>query len=438
VEPPEQQRVYPLDLSHTFDPFGSLPGVEAEPASAAPLSSHPMAAPAAPFAPAGPQVWRTGAHRKAEPGTDISHALPAAAAGVPEALSEPAHAAVDDEQPSYAPTGRVEPRLESVAQAEAEPAPAAEPAEAAMPAPEAPAPSFVPRDRIEPSFDLPVDEEIVAQALPSFEDEAMLAEAPSEPEPQPQAEPEPEPEPATPVPPAPVDAIAAAALPLRASTGIEPAPPGAAALKSPRSRAADARARRSSLKPGKVEPPPQLRLPQEEADEPEFVKRSRRLERSGRTRNILLGSGAAVLALVLLAQLVLGFGNSLAARHPGLKPVLTAACAVLGCRIDLPSQVANLSIETGELATLAPDTYSLNTLLRNQGTLVQAWPSIELELTDDANKPVLRRVFGPQDYLPPGTSAAAGFGPRSEQPIRLHFSLADVKPSDYHLFVFYP
>jgi hypothetical protein len=69
---------------------------------------------------------------------------------------------------------------------------------------------------------------------------------------------------------------------------------------------------------------------------------------------------------------------------------------------------------------------------------VQAWPSIQLELTDANDKPVLRRVFGPADYLPQGVSAAAGFAARSEQPVRLNFALTDLKPSGYHIIVSIP
>jgi hypothetical protein len=49
----------------------------------------------------------------------------------------------------------------------------------------------------------------------------------------------------------------------------------------------------------------------------------------------------------------------LAARYPAAKPVLVRGCALLGCRIELPAQIDNLAIETGELTTLGGDTYSL-------------------------------------------------------------------------------
>jgi predicted Zn finger-like uncharacterized protein len=469
--------VYTLDFDHTFDPLGILPKtVTPDETQLAPTSEPTAPAPRA-------QVWRTGGTRAPEPEDEApvpqaapADEEPAAPPALPAAEATPADiepplvarsaaapvATPSDTPPSaaaYAPAGRVEPRLEPVVEAaptaEAVPAAVVEPPleVATTPPPEPPAASaYAPASRIEPSFSLPVDEEIVAQPLPDFEPEP-------EPEPAPEPEPEPEPEPAVSVPlpistaepgmrpaAAAADDIPPAALPLRASAASEPSTPAPAPamippVKPARSKAArtsEARARRSKLTPTKIEPP-KLRLPAEgDADEPEFVKRSRRQERMGRTRRVLMALGAVVLLLALLAQAVLGFRNVLAAQHPAMKPVLQAACVVLGCRVELPAQVENLVIETGELTTLGPSTYALNTLLRNQGNLVLAWPSIELELTDANDKPVLRRVLAPADYLPRGTPAANGFGPHSEQPVTLHFTLAGLQPSGYHTFVFYP
>jgi predicted Zn finger-like uncharacterized protein len=284
--------------------------------------------------------------------------------------------------------------------------------------------AYAPQDRVEPSFDLPVDEELVAQPLPGDED-AEHEEAPEAGAALSAAEP--------------ADEIPPAALPLRASAAGSDtlaAPAAPAPAKSARAKAIEARTRRSKMTPTRIAAP-KLRVPAIDPDEPEFVKRSRKQEASGQTRRLLMIAGAAVLALLLAAQLLLEFRNVLAARYPGARPLLTAGCTLLRCRIGLPSQIDSLAIETGELSTLGVDTYSLNTLLRNQGSLVQAWPSIQLELTDANDKPVLRRVFSPADYLPQGVSAAAGFAARSEQPVRLNFALTELKPSGYHMIIFY-
>jgi len=372
--------VYTLDFDRTFDPLGILPKAEAREPS-------PVADAAGVEAEPEPE-----AEPEAQADTD-------AEADADAIVAEPALAEADAEA-----------RLDTAPEPAAPPPP--------------PASSYAPQGRIEPSFDLPVDEELVAQPLPddahAYHDDVPAAAAAAA---------------------GTATGVDDIPLPLRASAAsndtLAPSPP-APAPKSARARAVEARSRRTRLTPTKIDAP-KLRVPvNAEADEPEFVKRSRKQEQSGRTRRLLMIAGAVALALLLAAQFVADFRNVLAARYPGARPVLSAGCAVLGCRIGLPMQIENLAIETGELSTLGVDTYSLNTLLRNQGSLVQAWPSIQLELTDANDKPLLRRVFSPAEYLPQGVPAAAGFAAHAEQPVRLNFALTGLKPSGYHMIVFYP
>jgi hypothetical protein len=203
-----------------------------------------------------------------------------------------------------------------------------------------------------------------------------------------------------------------------------------------RTKAAEAKAnRRSKLTPTKIAPP-KLRVP--EIDEPEFVKRSRQQEQSGKVRRLLMTVGSVVLLLALAAQGIVTFRNELAARFPGARGALLGACTVLRCRVELPTRIDRLTIEQGELTALGGNTYLLATLLHNQDSLVQAWPHIELTLSDTNEKPLLRRVFAPAEYLPQGTPAANGFAARAEQPVKLYFQLDQLKPSGYSIAVFYP
>jgi predicted Zn finger-like uncharacterized protein len=175
-----------------------------------------------------------------------------------------------------------------------------------------------------------------------------------------------------------------------------------------------------------------------EPDEPGFVKRSRRKERWGKASRIAMVCATPLLLAGLAYQAVATFRNPLAAAVPALKPALVSACALAGCKVELPSQLDALSIEQGELQTLADNIFSFSTSLRNQSATAQSWPHIELILNDSADKPVLRRVFAPRDYLPPGADLASGFLPRSEQSVKLYFELSRVKASGYHIAVFYP
>ena len=181
-------------------------------------------------------------------------------------------------------------------------------------------------------------------------------------------------------------------------------------------------------------PPP----PEPELDEPDFVRLARDKEEAARRRRLTMGAGSALLALVLLAQGVSTFRNVLAAKYPGLTPALSAACVPLRCKIALPAQIEELVLEAGELQTINSTTFQLTTLLRNESGLTQAWPYIELELTDANDKALVRRVFTPAQYLPPGVAAAKGFASRTEQPVKITFELKQLKASGFHIAVFYP
>lgn len=280
--------------------------------------------------------------------------------------------------------------------------------------------------RIEPAFGLPVDEELVAAPLP---DHAL------------ESEPELEPVLAAATPTAKRPADDAPPMLKHESPPSTISHPSAAhvppvARTAAAKRADKAAARRSKLTPTRIEAQPKLRAA--EVDEPEFIKRGRQQEQNGRARKIALVAGAVALLVLLVMQGTLSFRNALAARFPAAKPVLESSCAVFGCRVELPAQIDNIAIETGELTTLGGGVYSFTTELRNTSATAQAWPSLELALLDPNDKPLVRRVFGPADYLAAGTVRANGIAPRTEQAIKLHFRVDDLKPSGYHIAVFYP
>ena len=383
----DDQPVYTLDFGHTFDPFGILPKV------AAPEENSPVT----------PEAEALSADAPVTKVTVVEPPAPADVDSVTQA---------DFDSTTSSDTAAGDTTSGDTAQVLTPPAfaPATEIA-------------FPPSGRIEPTFGLPVDEEIVATALPGHEDEHRHE-------------------------PAAASAAAARAtdaplmLPLREAAGAivhgaAPAPSAPPVARTPSvKRAEKAAARRSRLTPTKIDAPPKIRVP--ESDEPEFVKRSRQQEQSGRTRKIAMLAGSIVLLLILLAQGAFTFRNALAARYPGAKPALESSCALFGCRVELPAQVDNLVIDTGELTTLGGGAYAFTTQLRNQGAVPQAWPSLELSLTDANDKPLVRRVFTPRDYLAAGTPAANGLAPRVEQAITLHFRVDDLQPSGYHIAVFYP
>ena len=362
-------------------------------------------------------------------------------AATDEVLSQPA--ADPDLGPLPVLDSVVEAAPESAVEAEAEPAPepVAEPEPVVEPEPVAePEPEPEPVARSEPvyvlDFDTTLDETGAPgvahlDALPPPDGDAPSGHDLDELSPGPLLDPAPAPAPAT-LP----AADAFAPLLTRASAAAEDRPGPSTLMAAGHAKAA--RRKAAAQRRQEAPPPPVVEEAPPIEDEPEFVRSSRLREESGATRRMLMAGAAALLAVLLLAQGVWTFRNVWAARYPGARPALAGACVVLGCKIELPAQIDTLAVETGELQSLDASTFSFTTLLRNQGELVQAWPHLELALTDANDKTLVRRVFTPAEYLPPGTSAAKGFAARSEQPVKLFFQLNQIKASGYHLAIFYP
>jgi predicted Zn finger-like uncharacterized protein len=366
---------------------------------------------------AAPSAKRVPAPPAALPTFDLDIPAPAAQP-VPAPVPEPVVAPIPEPVPVPPPVPEPEPVPLPLPLPVPEPEPEPEP----VPLPE-PEPEPVPLPEPEPE---PVPEPVFVAPV-----------APPIPEP----EPEPEPEPDDSSDPA---GERYAALPEQNSLLRMPssAPRESAGIPYSPDNTAQARSRvKKSKSRAPVVPAPLPKLKPKpvpvEPDEPAFVKQGRAREEGGRTRTRLMAGGCALLALALAAQLFVSGRDVLAASYPSLRPLAEGICAAFGCQVNLPTQIDTLSIETGELQTLGNGAFTYTTLLRNQGMLVQAWPSLELTLHDANDKPLVRRVFTPREYLGAGVGAA-GFTAHTEQAVKLSFQLNDLKPSGYHIAIFYP
>lgn len=177
-----------------------------------------------------------------------------------------------------------------------------------------------------------------------------------------------------------------------------------------------------------------------EDEEPSFVKRSKKRQRVSRIMRFVMAIGSVVLLAALIVQGGYAFRNQLAAWFPQTKPVLAQLCQAVGCQVRLPSQIDMVSIESNELQALPPskNIFTLTVLLRNRSSIPQAWPHIELTLNDSSEKPVVRRVLTPREYLPATQDAAKGFAANSEQSAKVLFELSQIKASGYRIYMFYP
>ncbi len=147
-----------------------------------------------------------------------------------------------------------------------------------------------------------------------------------------------------------------------------------------------------------------------------------------------------MLLLALGLQVIYFLRVEIAAQAPRFKPALSLYCRLLHCSLPLPHQINLFSIESSDLAadTTAPNLIILSAILRNLAPYAQAFPAIELTLTNGEKKLLARRLFKPADYLKPEENQAIGLANSREIEVQLRLDTQDLKPAGYKLLLLYP
>jgi len=150
--------------------------------------------------------------------------------------------------------------------------------------------------------------------------------------------------------------------------------------------------------------------------------------------------GTLFLLIVFLIQTTYFFRVELAAHLPSIKLVLASSCKLFNCDIPLPKKIDQLSIESSDLESdpKRPSVIALNASLRNRAPYAQTYPNLELTLTNSMDVALARRIFSPTEYLKPDENEKHGLLSNHEISIKLHLDTADLKPTGYRLFLFYP
>jgi predicted Zn finger-like uncharacterized protein len=156
-------------------------------------------------------------------------------------------------------------------------------------------------------------------------------------------------------------------------------------------------------------------------------------------RRITMIAAASLLSLALVAQFVFLFRTEIAANWPDVKPYLVGACGLLGCSVPLPRQLDNVSIEASELqADPAHSNVVLVTaILRNRGSTLEAYPTLEITFTDTLDRPLARRSLDAADYLSQRPGKDEGIPAAGEAVAKAAIEAVDLKPSGYRLRLYY-
>lgn len=117
---------------------------------------------------------------------------------------------------------------------------------------------------------------------------------------------------------------------------------------------------------------------------------------------------AVLLLLGLIGQAALSRRDWLAAREPGLAPMLNTLCAPLGCRVQPYRQLNAIVIDSSAFNRSGANSFRFSITLRNASDLPVASPALELTLTDAQDQPLVRRVVAAADLGAPPSLAAHG------------------------------
>ena len=145
-------------------------------------------------------------------------------------------------------------------------------------------------------------------------------------------------------------------------------------------------------------------------------------------------------ALLLGLQLLRHERDTIVARQPSLRPVMSALCAATGCELSALRQISAITIDGAAFAReKTGDGYRLNFTLRNAVAVPLAMPAVELSLLDTQERAVVRRVLMPTDFGAPAVLPA-----RAERSVSLPLVLtgpeaAALPPlAGYSVVAFYP
>ena len=180
-------------------------------------------------------------------------------------------------------------------------------------------------------------------------------------------------------------------------------------------------------------------LPDEPDDNPEEDADDTESAPGPALRQAAWAAGATLLSLALLAQGVLMFRGEIVQSSPQMRPFMESLCAGLGCELPLPRDSAEIAIESSDIQ---PDAgreafFTLHATLRNRAEFQQAYPYLEITLTDARDKALVRKVLEPKEWLPASAPKDA-FPAKRELVTRVSFEAPGVAAAGYRVYVFYP
>lgn len=146
------------------------------------------------------------------------------------------------------------------------------------------------------------------------------------------------------------------------------------------------------------------------------------------------------LLIMLVGQLIYSYRSEISIQAPSARLYLEQYCELLGCTISSSQQSDLLSIESSDLKsdpTTGDEAAILTAVLRNYAPIPQAYPMLELTLTDVHEQPLASHIFKPNEYLGREMRPEQTIAPGQEIEIRLRLDMGGLNVAGYKLFLLY-
>ena len=169
---------------------------------------------------------------------------------------------------------------------------------------------------------------------------------------------------------------------------------------------------------------------------PAFVRRANRAAAWKRPQvRVALVGAVGVLGVALAAQAALLYRDTVAVRWPDSRPLLDAACAWAGCRVEPLRRIGSLAVDASGLNPVDGSSgYRLSVVLRNRGDVEVLLPAFDLLLSDTQGRTIARRVLSAGELGASSHTLAAG----AELALQASLSAGERRVSGYTIEIFYP
>ena len=146
-----------------------------------------------------------------------------------------------------------------------------------------------------------------------------------------------------------------------------------------------------------------------------------------------------LLIILALLQTVYFLRTQISAQYPQFKPYLLQACQLLHCKIKLAQNLALLTIDDSDMQESDDyqDMINFSSMLINNANYVQAYPNIELTLTDTQDQPVLRKLVTPEEYLSEDIPVETGMDAHQEVRLNLAINSSKLSVAGYRVLLVY-